>query len=180
MIGELLTERLWLRPWSAEFGEPLAAMNRDPEVMRFIRAGATLRREESLTQSERLEAHWAEFGFGLWCAQERRSGEFLGFVGLSHPLWFPALATEVEVGWRLARAAWGHGYATEGSRAALRAAFTTLELPRVVSLIHPGNTRSRAVAERLGLTLEQELPHPSEPVNVAVYSRERPSAARPA
>ncbi|HKN93800.1 MAG TPA: GNAT family N-acetyltransferase [Thermoleophilaceae bacterium] len=180
MIGEALTERLRLRPWSSAFAEPLAAMNRDPEVMRFIRAGAPLSREESLALSERLSAHWAEHGFGLWAAETRASGEFLGFVGLSHPLWFPDLAGEVEVGWRLARHAWGHGYATEGAREAVRVAFTTLELRRVVSLIHPENTRSRAVAERLGFALEYQAPHPTEPIQVAVYTLSRPSAARPA
>jgi RimJ/RimL family protein N-acetyltransferase len=180
MSGEVLTERLRLRPWSSAFAEPLAAMNSDPEVMRFIRAGVPLRREESLALSERLAAHWAEYGFGLWAAQTRVSGEFLGFVGLSHPLWFPALAGEVEVGWRLARSAWGHGYATEGAAEAVRLAFTTLGLARVISLIHPENVRSRAVAERLGFALEREAPHPTEPTRVAIYTLARPSAARPA
>jgi RimJ/RimL family protein N-acetyltransferase len=180
MIGEALTKRLRLRPWSSEFAEPLVAMNRDPEVMRFIRAGSTLSREESLALSERLATHWAQHGFGLWAAEARASGEFLGFVGLSHPLWFPALAGDVEVGWRLARSAWGRGYATEGAREALRVAFATLALSRVVSLIHPGNTRSRAVAERLGFTLDHVAPHPTEPNEVAVYTLPAPSAARPA
>jgi RimJ/RimL family protein N-acetyltransferase len=173
MIGEVLTGRLRLQPWTSAFADPLAAMNEDPEVMRFIGAGSPMGREASFALSERLEAHWSAYGFGLWSAEERHSGAFLGFAGLSHPLWFPELAAEVEVGWRLARSAWGHGYATEAGRAAVRAAFTTLELPRVVSLIHPANVRSRAVAERLGLSLDRLTAHPSDPVEIAVYTLSR-------
>lgn len=177
---DVLTERLRLEPWHSRHAEALAAMNSDAEVMRFIAPGARIDRRASLELSDRFTAHWSQYGFGLWALRARVSGEFLGFAGLSHPLWFPAYAAEVEVGWRLVRSAWGRGYATEAGRAALGVAFGALELPRVVSLIHRENARSRAVAERLGLTLEREVPHPTEALTVAVYARERPSAARPA
>jgi RimJ/RimL family protein N-acetyltransferase len=80
------------------------------------------------------------------------------------------MAEEVEVGWRLARPAWGHGYATEAAEAALTAAFTTLELPRVISLIDAANMRSEAVARRLGLRLAEVVAHPRDASDVAVYA----------
>ena len=95
----------------------------------------------------------------------------IGFVGLSHPLWFPAKAHEVKVGWRLHPAFWGHGYATEGGRAALSAASRHLDLTRIIAVIDPRNTPSIAVATRLGLTLEESLPHPQAPgVPVDIYA----------
>jgi 3-dehydroquinate dehydratase/shikimate dehydrogenase len=66
----------------------------------------------------------------------------------------------VEVGWRLARAAWGHGYATEGAHLALQYAFATLQLTRVVSFTAVDNWRSRHVMERLGMRFECAFDHP--------------------
>jgi RimJ/RimL family protein N-acetyltransferase len=73
------------------------------------------------------------------------------------------------VGWRLRRDAWGHGYATEGARAALRAGFEEFGLEEVTAFIHPDNHRSSAVADRLGMMYETRVPHPDRPHDVDVY-----------
>jgi RimJ/RimL family protein N-acetyltransferase len=147
----------------------LVAMNRDPEVLRFIGPGQPLTEAQSVELSEALAAHWERFGYGLWALvtgeRDERSEtdaptNFLGFAGLSHPWWWPEEADNVEVGWRLRRDAWGHGYATQAARAALELAFGALGLQRVVSYIDVGNTRSEAVAQRLGMTLSRTQPHP--------------------
>ena len=82
---------------------------------------------------------------------------------------------QVEVGWRLRRDAWGHGYATEAGRAGLAYGFGTLGLREIVSLIHPHNLRSAAVARRLGLELRERVPHPQHPHDVCVYSAPAPA-----
>jgi ribosomal-protein-alanine N-acetyltransferase len=170
MLDEASTARLRLRPWSSAFDAGFAAMNADPEVMRYVTGGVAMTSEESGALSARFAAHWDEHGFGLWAAELAAGGEFIGFVGLQHPGWFADMAAEVEVGWRLVRAAWGRGYATEGGVAALAAAFSTLELPRVISLIDAANARSAAVARRLGLTLAEVVAHPRDARDLAVYA----------
>ena len=115
---------------------------------------------ESDELSLRIATHWETYGFGLWAALRRDTAEMIGFIGLCHPLWWPAMLERVEVGWRLRREAWGFGYATEGGRAALSAGFTALALPEIVAFVHPENTRSLAVTRRLGMVEEAELPHP--------------------
>jgi RimJ/RimL family protein N-acetyltransferase len=159
-MTELETERLRLRGWRAGDLDALAELCADPEVMRYIGDGTTLGRGRSAALLQRIVMHWQDHGYGLWAAEVRATGEVAGFVGLAHPKWCPALAGEVEAGWRLARAAWGHGYATEGARAALAHAFGRLGLDRVISLIDPENERSRAVAARLGMTVSGVITHP--------------------
>jgi RimJ/RimL family protein N-acetyltransferase len=167
------TERLRLHPWTTEFTPALARVNADPEAMRFITGGVPMSAEETAVQSAYLAAHWNQYGFGLWAVEVKASGDVVGFTGLSHPRWFPELADEVEVGWRLLPSAWGHGYATEAATEALRTAFDDLALDHVISLIDPANTRSSAVAVRLGLHVDRITPHPERPADVAIYTTSR-------
>jgi RimJ/RimL family protein N-acetyltransferase len=161
-LGSAQTTRLRLERWSRDaHGDGLAAMNAQPEVLRYLGGGSGLTRAESDEASMRIAAHWDAYGFGLWAAVERATGEMLGFVGLCHPVWWPAMIERVEVGWRLRREAWGAGYATEGARAALRAGFETLGLAEIVSFVHPGNERSLAVTRRLGMSVEGVTAHPA-------------------
>lgn len=158
----LQTDRLRLRAWLAQDLEPFAALNADPEVMRHF--PARLDHTESDALAERISTGLDERGWGLWAVD--LDGRFAGFTGLS-PV--PAEISEitagrptVEVGWRLARWAWGHGYATEAAAAAVVHGFDELGLPEIVSFTAAGNQRSRAVMERLGMTHDpaDDFDHP--------------------
>jgi RimJ/RimL family protein N-acetyltransferase len=178
MAGSVETQRLRLERWDRREHAPgLAAVNADPEVMRFITGGATMTRVESQVQSDRIAEHWRTYGFGLWAVIEAASGQMIGFAGLSHPLWLPGWERTVEVGWRFAREAWGNGYATEAGQAGLAYGFGRVGLSEIVSLIHPDNERSLAVAGRLGLELTERIPHPRRPHDLTVHVARPPHAA---
>jgi len=146
----LSTARLVLRRWADADREPFAALNADPEVMRYFRG--PLDRTASDAFADRIESSFDELGYGLWAVELRSSGEFIGFTGLARQT-FPAHFTPaVEVGWRLGRSAWGNGYATEAARAALDFAFDVAGLEEVVSTTTRTNERSQAVMRRLGMT----------------------------
>ena len=108
-------------------------------------------------------------------AELRATGEPIGFVGLSHPTTLPPMAAEVEVGWRLARAHWGQGYATEAAAEAVRIAFEERRVPRLISIIDRDNARSLRVAEKLGFAHWRDMDHPRWPRGVQVHKRDRPA-----
>lgn len=167
------TERLTLRPPRLQDAEAFAAINADPEVTAFVSETGPLARGESDLLLRKMLDHWADFGFGWWMADQRETGELIGFVGLSHPASLPPMAEEVEVGWRLARAHWGQGYATEGAREAVRGAFEDRGLPRLVAIIDRDNARSLAVARRLGFAHWRDMDHPRWSRGVQVHLLER-------
>lgn len=156
----ITTERLVLRRWQVPPHTPaLAAVNAVPEAVRFLNAGVPFTPEESAQQSARFAAHWDRYGFGLWAVEV--AGACVGFTGLCHPLWFPAYAHEVEIGWRLHPSVWGRGLATEAGTLALQAGFAELALEHVIACIDPENQASIAVAARLGLTAGETCPSPA-------------------
>ena len=162
------TERLVLRRWDAALHtESLAGVNADPEAMRYLNGGVPFSREESSAQSLRFAAHWDRYGFGLWAVEA--TDAVVGFTGACHPLWFPAYADEVEVGWRLHPSAWGKGYATEAGRAAVGAALDHLDLARVIACIDPGNHASIAVADRLGMQPAETVAGPDGRGDITLY-----------
>ncbi len=146
----LQTERLVLRRWRADDLEPFAAMNADPEVMRWFTSGP-IDRARSDALAHRGDASFDAEGFGLAAVETRGDAgatpRFCGFVGLARHRMHPE---DVEIGWRLARWAWGQGYATEAARAWVAAA-PGLGLARLVSHVDPRNVASAAVARRLGM-----------------------------
>ncbi|MDO9380892.1 MAG: GNAT family N-acetyltransferase [Nocardioidaceae bacterium] len=155
----LRTERLILRRWRASDREPFAAMNADPVVMEHFPSVRS--RAESDDLVDRVEARFDRLGWGLWALERLDDGAFLGFTGL-HPM--PAGTPDpegTEVGWRLARHAWGHGYASEAARAALAHGFDVVGLDHVDSITAVTNTRSQAVMRRLGMRLAAEFDHPA-------------------
>ena len=157
---ELRTERLWLRRWIPADLEPYAALNADPEVMEHF--PSTSSRAQSETDVEIFEARFDEHGYGLWAVEVPGIAPCIGFIGLN-PVTFGAPFTPaVEVGWRLARAYWGSGYATEGARAALRFGFDTIGLDEIVSFTTPRNRRSWHVMEKIGMTRDpaDDFGHP--------------------
>jgi RimJ/RimL family protein N-acetyltransferase len=168
------TARLHLRRPRLDDAEALAAINADPEVARFVSASGPLVRAESDLLLRKMIEHWDDHGFGLWMADLRATGELIGFVGLAHPGTLPALATEVEVGWRLGRAHWGQGLATEGGAHAVEAAFENPRLERLVCIIDRENARSHGVARKLGFGFWREMDHPRWPGGVQVLTLSRP------
>jgi RimJ/RimL family protein N-acetyltransferase len=149
-VTELTTDRLLLRGWRDADREPFAALNADPEVMRFF--PAPLPRSESDAMVDRIEVGFAERGYGLWAVEVRTSGEFAGFVGLAPAHAEYPVAPAMEIGWRLARAHWGQGFAPEAARAVLDQAFGPLGFTELVSFTTVTNTPSRRVMEKLGMT----------------------------
>jgi RimJ/RimL family protein N-acetyltransferase len=153
---EIRTERLLLRRWRPRDREPFAELNASPVVMEHF--PATMTRAESDAFADRVDAHFAEHGYGLWAVEI--DGGFAGFTGLmwQHGLPFsPAL----EVGWRLSDRFWGHGYATEAARAALEVGLEVEDT--IVSMTALTNERSWHVMERLGMRREAEFDHPRVP-----------------
>ncbi len=160
---ELITDRLLLRAWAAADVEPFAAMNADPEVMQHF--PSTLSREESDALVDGIRAGFEQHPFGLWAVELRDAGRFVGFTGLSVPTFDAPFMPAVEVGWRLARWAWGNGYATEAATATLDFGFSRAGLGDVVSFTSVSNVRSRAVMQRLGMTRDptDDFEHPRIP-----------------
>lgn len=161
-MTELRTTRLLLRQWKPSDREPFATLNADPVVMEHF--PRTCPRAESDAFADRCERWIREQGWGFWAVERVDGGEFLGFVGLHRPTAELPFSPCVEIGWRLAQPYWGHGYATEAARAALRFGFESLGLHEVVSFTATRNQRSRAVMVRLGMKEEPEtFEHPLVP-----------------
>lgn len=157
----LSSERLLLRPWCPEYLPLFAAMNADPEVMAHF--PAPLSAEQSDALANRLRQELEQRGWGMWALELRATGEFIGFAGLN-PFSDLPIEDGVEIGWRLARAAWGKGYASEAARRALAFAFTELPLQAVDSFTAIGNSRSIAVMERIGMSkCDMTFLHPRVP-----------------
>ena len=156
-MSELRTERLLLRRWCDADRAPFAALNADPVVMEHF--PAVLTREQSDGLVDRIEAHFDQHGYGLW-AVEADVG-FVGFTGLVWQTYEASFTPALEVGWRLARPAWGSGWATEAATAALARGLE--EVGSVVSTTALTNVRSQRVMERLGMRRELEFDHPRVP-----------------
>jgi RimJ/RimL family protein N-acetyltransferase len=148
-VIELETERLRLRAWRDEDLDAFATMNADPRVMEFFPNVCS--RDQSQAGLERIGAHFAAHGFGLWPVERRSDGSFVGMAGLALPSFTARFTPCVEVGWRLLAAYWGHGYATEAAGAALGFGFERLGLREIVSFTTVNNHRSRRVMDRLGM-----------------------------
>lgn len=162
-VHAIETERLVLRDWRDEDAEPYAVLNADPRVMEFF--PKQLSRAESDAQMAAIRAFISDHGYGLYAAEEKASGAFIGFIGLAPVSFEAAFTPATEVGWRLARRAWGSGYATEGARAVVVDAFGRLGFSALVSFTAEWNTRSRRVMEKIGMTRDprDDFMHPSLP-----------------
>jgi RimJ/RimL family protein N-acetyltransferase len=164
------TDRLLLRRWRLGDREPLAAINADPEVMRFIGTGAVLGRGLSDDLVVRFEREWATRSFGLWAVSARDDPEerLLGFCGLTVPMFLPSVLPAVEIGWRFARSAWGRGYATEAAREAIAFGFSECGVEEILAIVDPENERSLRVCEKLGMTARPDRTHPATRMRVRV------------
>ena len=157
------TKRLVLRRWQNADRAPFAALNADPVVTEFLAGMLTAAESDSLV--DRIESHFDTNDFGLWAVTVKNGPAFIGFVGLSRPTFVAHFTPCVEIGWRLDRAQWGKGYATEAARETLRIAFELFDIKEVVSFTATGNVRSRRVMEKIGMTRDpaDDFEHPRLP-----------------
>jgi RimJ/RimL family protein N-acetyltransferase len=167
---ELTTARLRLRPFTRADHEEIHAVYADPEVMRYVGHGA----HRSMDVTERaLRAYantLAEHGYSFLAATERSTGAIVGDAGL-HPL--GGRGPDVELGYTLARSAWGRGYATEMGRALVDHAFGELGVERVLAQVEPANAASRHVLEKLGMVERGVRTAYGRPHVLYVVERER-------
>jgi RimJ/RimL family protein N-acetyltransferase len=149
------TERLILRHFHILDGEVMAQVFGDPEVMRF---GDGVQTKEWIDAWLRtcLERYYQTWGFGPYAVVEKDSHDVIGYCGL---FYFPDIngQPEVEIGYRLARTAWGRGYATEAVSAVRDFAFYTLGIRRLIAMIDPANSASVHVAQKIGMRYEQDV-----------------------
>jgi RimJ/RimL family protein N-acetyltransferase len=173
---ELRTKRLLLRPWRDADLEPLTAINAEPEVHEFLSRIPDRAATAALIAGARRS--WERHRFGFFALEPRAgplAGQLIGFCGVSHPTFIPAVADRPELGYRLARPAWGQGFATEAALACRDDAFYRAGLLELISLIDPANTRSQRVAEKVGMTPGAPVRNPLTGTDVTVWSMRAPS-----
>jgi ribosomal-protein-alanine N-acetyltransferase len=157
------TARLVLRPWAEQDRQPFAELSGDADVMEYLLPLTT--REASDGWIDRQMAHLAEHGCCFWAAEAKQDRAFVGAIGLVQVGYAAHFTPAVEVGWRVARAFWGRGYAPEAAAASIRFGFESLPVSEIVANTVPQNGRSRRVMEKLGMsyTAADDFDHPRVP-----------------
>lgn len=157
------TARLFLREWSDADAEPFAAINADPAVMEFF--PSALNRTRSDAFLARIRETMARDGYGLYALEVKDGAQLIGFTGLARPGFDAPFTPAIEIGWRLARRAWGQGYASEAAQAVVDRAFGSLGFDELVSFTAEWNLPSRRVMERIGMTRDPDgdFLHPGVP-----------------
>jgi ribosomal-protein-alanine N-acetyltransferase len=161
MIKTLETDRLLLRAWKDEDVEPFIEMNEDSDVMRFFPFALTA--EQSCAFVERIVKHFEVEGFGLFAAEVKSDGRFIGFIGLHRPTFESSFTPCVEIGWRLAKDVWGKGYAPEGAKRVLSFGFEECGLKEILSWTSVLNTPSIRVMQKIGMVRGDDFLHPNVP-----------------
>jgi RimJ/RimL family protein N-acetyltransferase len=158
-MAEVQSTRLLLRRWHDDDLERLVALFSDPRVARYLSVeGRPWPRERTAGVLEHFRRQWQESGFGPWAAVDKRTGRWLGQIGLNElPSW-PG-PDRVEVGWKLDPSVGGQGLATEGGRAALAYGFEVVGLERIISVARADNAASRRVMDKCGLVFQEERTH---------------------
>lgn len=149
------TPRLALRPWCDADAGPFQALCGDPAVMEFL--GPPLSREQIDETIARQQALQRDLGYCFWAIERREDGAFLGFCGLKPGPAGTPLEGRIEIGWRLARQAWGQGYAREAAQVSLDWGFANLADDSIRAMTVRGNVRSWGLMERLGMVRRGEL-----------------------
>lgn len=161
---ELRTERLILRQWKQDDYAPFAKMSADPVVMEYY--PSTLSAEESNAMADKIASLISERSWGFWAVELIEEKQFIGFVGLHKPTYELPVTHCVEIGWRLTKEYWGHGYATEAAQASLQFAFEVLGLNEVYSFASVSNIKSCSVMKRLNMQdTGNNFEHPMIPDN---------------
>ena len=155
------TERLILRRWCQADATPFHAMGQDAEVMRYL--GPPMSLEDATATVAGVNAQIDANGHAFWAVERRSDGAFLGFCGIKIGPPGTPIETDLEIGWRLARHAWGQGYAREAAAASLAWAWANTEAPRVTAITVPGNSASWGLMIRLGMTRVEDgdFDHPA-------------------
>ncbi|GHC53887.1 GNAT family N-acetyltransferase [Ulvibacter litoralis] len=154
----LKTERLGLRNWLPSDELPFIEMCQDEAVMEHF--PKTLSAEETIDLIHRLKTHFDTFGYTYFAVDVLESSEFIGFAGLKNQDWESDFTPCVDIGWRLKRAAWGKGYATEAAKACMKAAFSMFNLKEVLSFTTDTNIPSEHVMKKIGMKLIGTVQHP--------------------
>lgn len=153
------TQRLILRDWKLSDHELFIALNADPAVMEFFPSVQTP--EATLAQIERITEHLRAHGYGFFALERKDNGEFIGFTGLSRPRFESHFTPYIEIGWRLSKANWNLGFATEAAKACLEFGFTELKLKEIYSFASVYNRRSENVMKKIGMLHDGFFEHPS-------------------
>jgi ribosomal-protein-alanine N-acetyltransferase len=156
MALALESSRVVLRSWQPSDLEPWIALNLDPENLRYF--PRIYSAEESHASFLRIRDLLNENPFGLWAAEEKTSGAFMGFVGIAHHN-SPGISFMPchEIGWRLDKKFWGKGYATEAAQVVLDYGLQELLIPEIYSFTAKGNLPSINVMKKIGLRERAEL-----------------------
>ncbi|MEV6192927.1 GNAT family N-acetyltransferase [Streptomyces sp. NPDC051920] len=169
-MTEIRTPRLLLRRWYDDDLAPMADINADPDVMRWIDDGSVRDLEATAEEMERWEDEWDEEGFGIFAVELLASGELAGFAGLSVPEFLPEVLPAVAISWRFGAQFWGQGYASEAAHATLEFALQDRGLDRVISIDRVGNQASLNVVRKLGMEPERETTHPEYGFPLTVHA----------
>ena len=152
------TNRLGLRNWRPSDFEPFAEMNADPEVMRFF--PRTYNKEESIAGAQRFMANFEKFGYTYFAVDTLADGQFIGFIGLLYQTYESHFTPCTDIGWRLRKAAWGKGYATEGAKACLQFGFEEIGLAKIYAVATMLNLPSINVMKKIGMKKDSTFDHP--------------------
>ena len=153
------TSRLILRQWKETDYEPYIELNMDTNVAEFFPSIST--RAETIAQIERFTQHINKYGYGFFAVERKDNNEFIGFTGLSHPRFESYFTPCVEIGWRLSKANWGYGFATEAAKAFLEHGFNKLGLSEIYSFTAVHNARSERIMKKIGMIKQGVFDHPS-------------------
>jgi ribosomal-protein-alanine N-acetyltransferase len=152
------SERLGFREWLIADHQPYSAINLNPKIMQYFPNLLSL--EETRAQINRINEHFDEYGYGLYAVDLLSSGEFIGFIGFSHPRFKSFFTPCVEIGWRLSDIHWHKGLATEGAKRCIAYAKEALDFTEIYSMTPIQNIPSQKVMIKLGMTRKGSFLHP--------------------
>ncbi|MEM8537864.1 MAG: GNAT family N-acetyltransferase [Pseudomonadota bacterium] len=165
----LTTQRLLLTPFATAHAADLNAIDNEPEVMQFLSKGTPKTLDETRERIDSVRKRWENHGYSWWTVSLRSTGHIIGAACAQHTANIPT--AEIEIGWRLATAATGHGYATEAGLAAARYIFQNTNASHVIAVAHPDNINSHRVMQRIGMTYRGIETHYNEPCTTYVLHR---------